>query len=357
MAVRRARGRPAGAAQLRPHARPTPWRSPPTTTCPTARRSAVGLVYAAELARELGRIDDDRGRRAPRRRRRRRTASTTTLPAGLDADELVALMGRDKKALDGLTFVLDGPAGVEVVSGVDPTVVRATLATPDPAAERDPRIDAPIRIAHPLRSSGAMSVRRAWTSTADRAAAARAQPRTCSASASRRSTAPPRSPTTSPRRGRPPTRTASPSRTCQSNHEGELVDAIHARPRPLRGDRHQPRRLHPLRLGHPRRARRVRRPDRRAAPVQPQRPRAVAPHERGRPGRHRHDRRLRRPRLRAGRRGAVARPSLGGPGMRPPTPAADRRTPRRRRHASRGPARRAPTVARWSSPTCRTSAG
>ena len=33
----------------------------------------------------------------------------------LDADELVALMGRDKKALDGLTFVLDGPAGVEVV--------------------------------------------------------------------------------------------------------------------------------------------------------------------------------------------------------------------------------------------------
>ena len=38
-------------------------------------------------------------------------------------------MGRDKKALDGLTFVLDGPAGVEVVGGVDPTVARATLAT------------------------------------------------------------------------------------------------------------------------------------------------------------------------------------------------------------------------------------
>ena len=30
-------------------------------------------------------------------------------------------MGRDKKALgDGLTFVLDGPAGAEVVTGVSP---------------------------------------------------------------------------------------------------------------------------------------------------------------------------------------------------------------------------------------------
>ena len=28
-------------------------------------------------------------------------------------------MARDKKALGGLTFVLDGPAGVELVTGVD----------------------------------------------------------------------------------------------------------------------------------------------------------------------------------------------------------------------------------------------
>jgi 5-deoxy-5-amino-3-dehydroquinate synthase len=28
-------------------------------------------------------------------------------------------MGRDKKAVDGLTFVLDGPNGVEPVTGVD----------------------------------------------------------------------------------------------------------------------------------------------------------------------------------------------------------------------------------------------
>jgi 5-deoxy-5-amino-3-dehydroquinate synthase len=46
------------------------------------------------------------------------TGSTRALPGGLDADQLLALMARDKKALDGLTFVLDGPNGVEVVPGV-----------------------------------------------------------------------------------------------------------------------------------------------------------------------------------------------------------------------------------------------
>ena len=51
----------------------------------------------------------------------------TSPPPGLDADELVSLMRRDKKALDGLTFVLDGPRGVEVVTGVDEAPVRAAL--------------------------------------------------------------------------------------------------------------------------------------------------------------------------------------------------------------------------------------
>ncbi len=40
----------------------------------------VGLVYAAHLARRLGRIDDDRVARAPRRRRRRRTGCRRPLP-------------------------------------------------------------------------------------------------------------------------------------------------------------------------------------------------------------------------------------------------------------------------------------
>jgi 5-deoxy-5-amino-3-dehydroquinate synthase len=78
---------------------------------------AIGLVFAARLARRLGRIDDERVRAHVR------VVGgydlPTALPAGLDHHELVDLMGRDKKAVRGLTFVLDGPRGVEVVSGVD----------------------------------------------------------------------------------------------------------------------------------------------------------------------------------------------------------------------------------------------
>jgi 5-deoxy-5-amino-3-dehydroquinate synthase len=37
-------------------------------------------------------------------------------------------MARDKKAVRGFTFALDGPRGVEVVSGVDRADVEATLA-------------------------------------------------------------------------------------------------------------------------------------------------------------------------------------------------------------------------------------
>ena len=74
----------------------------------------IGLVFAAELARQLDRIDDERVEE-----HRDVVGGTyglpTSVPTDLDADELMALMGRDKKALDGLTFVLDGPRGIEVV--------------------------------------------------------------------------------------------------------------------------------------------------------------------------------------------------------------------------------------------------
>jgi 5-deoxy-5-amino-3-dehydroquinate synthase len=87
---------------------------------------AIGLVYAAELAAALGRIDA--GAVAEHRRVVAAYDLPTRMPAGLDDDELLELMGRDKKVLDaGLTFVLDGPEGVEVVAGVDPDVVRRTL--------------------------------------------------------------------------------------------------------------------------------------------------------------------------------------------------------------------------------------
>ncbi len=75
---------------------------------------AIGLVFAAEVAHAMGRIGA--ARVAEHRRVVAAYGLPSLLPAGADPDELVALMGRDKKALHGLTFVLDGPAGVEVVT-------------------------------------------------------------------------------------------------------------------------------------------------------------------------------------------------------------------------------------------------
>jgi 5-deoxy-5-amino-3-dehydroquinate synthase len=49
------------------------------------------------------------------------------LPAQAGLAELVAFMRRDKKARDGLTFVLDGPRGIEVVESVGEAEVYATL--------------------------------------------------------------------------------------------------------------------------------------------------------------------------------------------------------------------------------------
>jgi 5-deoxy-5-amino-3-dehydroquinate synthase len=86
---------------------------------------AVGLAYAAELAHLLGRIDADRV--AEHYRVVADYGLGAALPGGVDAAELVTLMARDKKAVDGLTFVLDGPGGVEVVRGVRPDDARAAL--------------------------------------------------------------------------------------------------------------------------------------------------------------------------------------------------------------------------------------
>ncbi len=87
---------------------------------------AIGLAFAASLARRLGRIDS--------RRVKEHVAVLngydlpTTLPPGTDTDEVVVVMGRDKKAVDGgLTFVLDGPRGLEVVPGVSEGAVRDAL--------------------------------------------------------------------------------------------------------------------------------------------------------------------------------------------------------------------------------------
>jgi 5-deoxy-5-amino-3-dehydroquinate synthase len=87
---------------------------------------AVGLVFAAGLAHRLERIDD--ARVAEHRAVVASYDLPLVAPPGADANELVELMARDKKAVDGLTFALDGPAGVEVVPAVDADTVRAALA-------------------------------------------------------------------------------------------------------------------------------------------------------------------------------------------------------------------------------------
>ncbi|MGH9080077.1 MAG: 3-dehydroquinate synthase family protein [Acidimicrobiales bacterium] len=87
---------------------------------------AIGLVFAALLAHRLGRIDEERVQL------HRRVVGgfdlSWRLPPDADPERLVAFMARDKKARRDLTFVLDGPNGVEPVHGVDSGHVVATLA-------------------------------------------------------------------------------------------------------------------------------------------------------------------------------------------------------------------------------------
>jgi len=88
---------------------------------------AVGLVFAARLARQLGRIGDERV--AEHERVVAAYDLPSALPAGADFAALLAVMGRDKKVTGGgWTFVLDGPAGLEVVQGVPAEAVLAALA-------------------------------------------------------------------------------------------------------------------------------------------------------------------------------------------------------------------------------------
>ena len=87
---------------------------------------AIGLVYAAHVAHQLGRIDQHRVDQ-------HRAVVTgeyglsCALPAGVSHEQLIQLMHGDKKALTGLTFVLDGPRGVEPVTSVDLEAVRRAL--------------------------------------------------------------------------------------------------------------------------------------------------------------------------------------------------------------------------------------
>lgn len=87
---------------------------------------AIGLIFAARLARLLGRIDSERVER------HLEVVSgyglPTAIPAAVDVEVAIAAMGRDKKARNGITFVLDGPAGVEPVSDVPLEMIRTAFA-------------------------------------------------------------------------------------------------------------------------------------------------------------------------------------------------------------------------------------
>jgi 5-deoxy-5-amino-3-dehydroquinate synthase len=86
---------------------------------------AVGLVFAARLAHALGRVS------AARVEEHRAVVHAYDLPSRLppdvDSAELLELMAHDKKAVDGYTFVLDGPLGVEVVPAISAATVAEVL--------------------------------------------------------------------------------------------------------------------------------------------------------------------------------------------------------------------------------------
>jgi 5-deoxy-5-amino-3-dehydroquinate synthase len=87
---------------------------------------AIGLVFAAELAHTLGRIDQERV--AEHRRVVASYDLPVSMPSTTDPVELIRLFGRDKKAVDGITFVLDGPDGLETVAGVSVDAIEQAFA-------------------------------------------------------------------------------------------------------------------------------------------------------------------------------------------------------------------------------------
>jgi 3-dehydroquinate synthase len=85
---------------------------------------SVGLVFAAELARLAGRLDDETAAR------HRAVLASVGLPTGYDADALPELldgMRRDKKTKAGMLrfVVLDGLAKPGRLEGPDPTLLAA----------------------------------------------------------------------------------------------------------------------------------------------------------------------------------------------------------------------------------------
>lgn len=93
---------------------------------------AIGIAFAARLAERLGRIDAGRVQR--HLEVLRAYGLPAEIPAGVDIDEVLARMGRDKKATDGLTFILDSAIGCEIVRQVAEGPIREAFAQAGPGS-------------------------------------------------------------------------------------------------------------------------------------------------------------------------------------------------------------------------------
>ena len=107
---------------------------------------AIGTVFAGRLAGALGRIDQSRV--DEHLAVVRHYGLLTALPADVDPAVLVRQMHRDKKAVTGLGFVLDGPDGAELVTDVPADVVTRVLEEM-PRARMDELVGAAMTDAAP----------------------------------------------------------------------------------------------------------------------------------------------------------------------------------------------------------------
>ena len=78
---------------------------------------AIGMIFAAHLAHVMNRIDDLR-LAYHYKVIRDVYGLLVSIPNTMKRNQLIDLMRLDKKAIDGLTFVLDSKNGIEIVSGI-----------------------------------------------------------------------------------------------------------------------------------------------------------------------------------------------------------------------------------------------
>ncbi|MEU6021913.1 3-dehydroquinate synthase family protein [Micromonospora sp. NPDC047134] len=96
----------------------------------------IGTVFAGRLAAALHRIDQARAEE--HLTVVRHYGLPTALPPEATPEAVLPLLRRDKKATDGLTFVLDGPEGPALIADIPAETVAATLAAmPTEAAVTD----------------------------------------------------------------------------------------------------------------------------------------------------------------------------------------------------------------------------